>query len=71
MAVLLIVLGGNFGLLVLVGDLAVPVVDLGLGVIEEACGLMEDHRTGHGRRHLFVLEFAFVFLNVVVDRCDL
>ena len=43
---LAVVLGRNFGLLVLVGHFAIPVVDLGLGVIEEACGLMEDHRTG-------------------------
>ena len=39
-------LGRNFGLLADVGDVARLVAELGLGVIEEACGLMEDHRTG-------------------------
>ena len=47
---LAVVLGRNFGLLVDVGDAARRLVaDLGLGVIEEACGVMGDHRTGHGR----------------------
>ena len=43
------VLGRNFGLLADVGDVARLVAELGLGVIEEACGVMGDHRTGHGR----------------------
>ena len=46
---LAVVLGRNFGLLVDVGDVARLVAELGLGVIEEACGVMGDHRTGHGR----------------------